>query len=530
MTTGEQINILLVDDRPENLLVLKATLGSLGVNLVEAQSGKEALKYLLDLEFAVILLDVMMPEMDGFEVARIVREREKSKHTPIIFVTAMFLDDQDAFRGYSVGAVDYIMKPFAPEILRSKVTVFVDLFRKTEEIKRQSEHIRAMEQREYLAKLHATEERLLQEAERERNEARAIRSVLEHAPVGFARLDKNHNIIETNSMFAEQFSLKEDVAHESIFTAVPGLPAAVREAVEKSRPYLVHDLQVYEGTGGETNRYCDLAVWPTSNREQFTGTVLVGTDVTERVLLDLQRKDFVATLAHDLQTPVIASDRALLLLLGKIDGSVSPDLVSFVGMLKKNNENLLHMIESLLDIYHYEEGAKALYRDEVDLKLLAATCIDELSALAAEQEVTLVSDFETDLQPVFADRTAIRRVITNLLDNSLKFTKGGTVTASARNDGDMVVFEVTDNGIGIKPEDKSHLFERYWHGTGHKSYKGSSGLGLYLCRQIVESHNGQIECDTSVAKMTTFRFTLPVRSPEQSETISDSQRQKQSAI
>lgn len=346
MTSGEQINILLVDDRPENLLVLKATLGSLGCNLVEAQSGKEALKYLLDQEFAVILLDVMMPEMDGFEVARIVREREKSKHTPIIFVTAMFLDDQDAFRGYSVGAVDYIMKPFAPEILRSKVTVFVDLFRKTEEIKRQSEHIRAMEQREYSAKLLATEQRLQQEAERQRNEARAIRSVLEHAPVGYARLDKDHKFIETNKMFADQFCLKDDVANQSIFAALPGLPAAVRDAVENSRPYLVHDLQVYEGTGGETNRYCDLAVWPTSNREQFNGTILIGTDVTERVLLDLQRKDFVATLAHDLQTPVIASDRALLLLLGKIDGSVSPDLVSFVGMLKKNNENLLHMIES----------------------------------------------------------------------------------------------------------------------------------------------------------------------------------------
>jgi signal transduction histidine kinase len=529
-SSRDQIHVLLVDDRPENLLVLKATLGTLGVNLVEAQSGKEALKFLLEMEFAVILLDVMMPEMDGFEVARIVRDREKSKHTPIIFVTAMFLDDQDAFRGYSVGAVDYIMKPFAPEILRSKVTVFVDLFSKTEEIKRQSEHIRAMEQREYTAKLQATEERLQQEAERERNETRAIRSVLEHAPVGFARLDRNHKVVETNKMFAEQFSIQHDIRNELIVAALPGLPQPVREAIDHSRPFLVHDLQVYEGTGSETNRYCDLAVWPTSNSEQFTGTILVATDVTERVLLDLQRKDFVATLAHDLQTPVIASDRALSLLLGKIDGNLSPDLINFVTMLKKNNENLLHMIESLLDVYHYEEGAKALYFDEVDLKVLAATCIDELSALADEQEVTILSDFSDTLQPVFADRTAIRRVITNLLDNSLKFTpKEGTVTARARNEGTTVVFEVTDTGIGIKPEDKEHLFERYWHGTGHKSYKGSSGLGLYLCRQIVESHNGQIECDTSVGKMTTFRFTLPTK-PDESALNNESQHVKQSAL
>ena len=514
MAKGDNVNVLLVDDRPENLLVLKVTLNSLNVNLVDAHSGKEALRLILDHEFAVILLDVMMPEMDGFETARLIREREKSRHTPIIFVTAMFLDDQDAFKGYSVGAVDYIMKPFAPEVLRSKVNVFVELFKKTEEIKRQAEHILAMEQREHDARLRQTEERLKRETERERAEARAMRAVLEHAPVGFARLDRDHKIIETNDVFAQQFSVPDGSQRKNLMSVLD-MPAPVLEAIKESKPYLVHDLKVEEPSGTDAGRYCDLAVWPVKTAEgQLSGTILVATDVTERVLLDLQRNDFVATLAHDLQTPVIASDRALSLLLDKIKGLVPEDVTNWVTMLKKNNQNLLHMIESLLDVYHYEEGSRALYLDNVDLKLLASACIDELTPLAQEQGLQIESDFDPNLKPVTADRTAIRRVITNLIDNSLKFTpKEGTITVRAHNGNNgSVIFEVTDTGIGIKAEDKKHLFERFWHGSGHKSYKGSNGLGLYLCRQIIESHQGQIECESTVGKMTTFRFTLPVTS------------------
>ena len=515
MTLGNKVNVLLVDDRPENLLVLKITLSSLNANLVEAHSGKEALRLVLDHEFAVILLDVMMPEMDGFETARLIREREKSKHTPIIFVTAMFLDDQDAFKGYSVGAVDYIMKPFAPEILRSKVGVFVDLFRKTEEIKRQSEHILAMEKREHDARLKETEERLVRETERERAEAHAVRAILEHAPVGFARLDREQRMVETNDVFAAQFTLPANSHGQPILSALE-LPAPLLESINESKPHLVYNLKVSApGPTCETERYCDLAVWPVKSADgQLSSTILVASDVTERVLLDLQRKDFVATLAHDLQTPVIASDRALSLLLDKLNGLVSPELITWMTMLKKNNQNLLHMIETLLDVYHYEEGSQALYLDQVDLKLLATTCIEELLPLASEQGLAIESHFDEELKSVAADRTAIRRVITNLIDNSLKFTpRGGTITVRARNDRDsFVVFEVADTGIGIKAEDKKHLFERFWHGRGERSYKGSNGLGLYLCRQIIESHHGQIECQTIVGKMTTFRFTLPIKS------------------
>ncbi|MBW4460147.1 MAG: response regulator [Nodosilinea sp. WJT8-NPBG4] len=131
-------NILLVDDRVENLIALEEILCKLGQNLVIAHSGKEALRCLLNQDFAAILLDVEMPGMDGFETASLIRQRERSQHTPIIFVTAFGTDDQFQMKGYALGAVDYLLKPLNPEILISKVSVFVELFKKTQEIQRQS--------------------------------------------------------------------------------------------------------------------------------------------------------------------------------------------------------------------------------------------------------------------------------------------------------------------------------------------------------------------------------------------------------
>ena len=142
----DRVNILLVDDQPANLLALEAMLQGLGQNLMQAQSGREALKWLLTHDFAVILLDVKMPEMDGFETAQLIRQRERSRHTPILFLTAADSAEAQAVRGYEVGAVDYLVKPVVPEFVRSKVAVFVELAKKTELLRRQAELLARSEQ------------------------------------------------------------------------------------------------------------------------------------------------------------------------------------------------------------------------------------------------------------------------------------------------------------------------------------------------------------------------------------------------
>ena len=144
----DRINILLVDDRAENLLALEAILEPLGQELIRANSGPEALKRVLETEFAVILLDVQMPGMNGFEVAEIIKSRERSRTIPIIFLSAISKEDAYVFKGYSMGAVDYVFKPFNPDVLRSKVAVFVDLFLKQREIQRQADLLRESQKRE----------------------------------------------------------------------------------------------------------------------------------------------------------------------------------------------------------------------------------------------------------------------------------------------------------------------------------------------------------------------------------------------
>lgn len=146
--TDDRVTILLVDDRPENLLALEAILEPLGQILVRAGSGPEALRQVLALDFAVMLLDVQMPGMNGFEVAEIIKSREKSRTIPIIFLSAISKEDAYVFKGYSMGAVDYVFKPFNPDVLKSKVSVFVDLFVKQRELQRQGDLLRDSQKRE----------------------------------------------------------------------------------------------------------------------------------------------------------------------------------------------------------------------------------------------------------------------------------------------------------------------------------------------------------------------------------------------
>jgi serine phosphatase RsbU (regulator of sigma subunit) len=174
-SSNTHVKILMVDDQPSNLLALEAVLGDLGHVLVKAQSGEEALKCLLRDDFAVILMDVFMPGIDGFETAELIRQRDRSRFTPIVFMTAIGKSDTHVSRGYSVGAVDYLFKPIVPEILQAKVIAFVDLFLKTAMIAQQSEKLRQLEHERHQAQLDEAQREL--RAERHQQDARAARKV-----------------------------------------------------------------------------------------------------------------------------------------------------------------------------------------------------------------------------------------------------------------------------------------------------------------------------------------------------------------
>jgi signal transduction histidine kinase len=196
MTQAPPFHILVVDDRPENLLTIQAALGELGRNAVTAKSGGEALKLLLRQEFAVILLDVVMPEMDGFETAELIRQRQQSHLTPIIFMTAYDRGELDVTRGYKLGAVDFLFKPIHPDVLCSKVAVFVDLFQKAEEIRVQSERLREAEREAHDREL---------ARERERWEAQALRAEMERERAFAKELSENYQKLQ------EMTKLRDDL-------------------------------------------------------------------------------------------------------------------------------------------------------------------------------------------------------------------------------------------------------------------------------------------------------------------------------
>src|SRR5271165_4903588 len=192
----DRMKILLVDDNPENLVSLEATLEGLGQSLVLARSGMEALRHLLEDDFAAVLLDVKMPELDGFQTAELIRSRRRSRHTPILFLTA-YKSDEHLFRGYDLGAVDFLFKPIVPEILRSKVGVFVELSRNTTLLQRQADILSKAEQK--------------------------FRSLLEAAPDAMIISSETGEISLVNSQVEAVFGIRrEELMGRSIRSLVPG--------------------------------------------------------------------------------------------------------------------------------------------------------------------------------------------------------------------------------------------------------------------------------------------------------------------
>lgn len=250
------VRILLVDDQPANLVALKAILEGISPHIVMARSGREALKQLLLADFAVILLDVKMPDMDGFETATLIRQRERSRDTPIIFLTAADRDAQMAVRGYAVGAVDYLIKPVVPEFVRSKVSVFVELARKNAELVRQAERLRASE--EEARALTVTQKALIRDLEHKNHELESFSYAVSHdlrAPLrrveGFARALEETGEVSSNigrrflgnirASIVQMGELIDDVIHLARVTSAElrdqevDLSAVARVALEGMR-------------------------------------------------------------------------------------------------------------------------------------------------------------------------------------------------------------------------------------------------------------------------------------------------------
>ena len=377
--------MLVVDDHPENLLAVEAVLEPLDLEILRAGSGAEALKHLLTEDVAVILLDVQMPELDGFETARLIKARARTANIPIIFLTAINRDLSHQLRGYETGAVDYLAKPFEPEVLRSKVSVFVNLFRQARTIEAQ-------------------------------------RALLER------RL--------------EERDLAQRRLHE--------------QAAELER----------------------------SNTE-------------------LERFAFVAS--HDLREPlqVVAGFVDLLQARHHAEGSPGYELAT---RARDGIRSMTVLIDELLTYARASTGEQCL--EPLDLGRLFEQVRADLDGVIEERDAVVTAD---PLPTVVGDRWQLGRVLWHLLDNALKFTAEGEAQVHvglARRD-DRWVLSVRDNGIGIEADQVPGLFTIFSRLHPRRAYEGA-GVGLALCRRVVERHGGDIWIDSGPGQGTTVSFTLPV--------------------
>ncbi|MBU6451791.1 MAG: PAS domain-containing protein [Cyanobacteria bacterium REEB67] len=234
-------------------------------------------------------------------------------------------------------------------------------------------------------------------------------------------------------------------------------------------------------------------------------------DITKRVLIEQQREDFVATLTHDLKNPLLGTNRVLdLFAAGKL-GALDESQKQIVGQLKDSNTALISLIQNLLDVYKYDNLARLADYEEVSLKAFLLNIMDKYQVVAGQRQISLSLHLSDEAHKGMISVHAMGRVMQNLLDNALKFApQRGYVSINVNKFDQSFSIEVRDDGPGIDLEDQKQLFNRFWQGAPGKKFAHGTGLGLYLCKQIIEAHKGKIVCRSTPGKGASFTVTLPV--------------------
>lgn len=520
MPSQAKVNVLIVDDHPENLMALEAILTGPNQNLVRAYSGEEALRCLLNQDFAVILLDVQMPGMDGFETATLIRNRPRSQHTPIIFLTAYSTSDKQMFKGYSLGAVDYLFKPIEPDILASKVSVFVDLFKKTEEVKRQAAELTAVN-----SELRESEER--------------FRSLSASSPVGIFLTDVEGRCTYTNPRFQSicGLSLQESLGEGWLQSVHPEDRAQVKiDWLDWTLANREYSSEFRVQTPNGILRQVHVRTSPMlSAQGELLGHVGTLEDITNRKIAEEARTqvireqaarieaeaanrmkdEFLATLSHELRTPLnsVLGWARLLRTRSFDEATISRALET----IERNAQAQAQMIEDILDVSRIIRGKLQLNLRPITLIPVIEAAIDAVRPAAEAKSLQLESFLDASLERVIGDPDRLQQIVWNLLTNAIKFTpEEGKIEVRCLRVGSRVHIQVKDTGIGIQQEFIPFVFDRFRQAdsTTTRSH-GGLGLGLAIVRHLVELHHGKIYVDSEgEGKGSTFTVELlPSNSP-----------------
>ena len=505
---GMKANILLVDDRPANLLALEAILDPLDQHLVRATSGEEALEKIEGEEFAVILMDVRMPGMDGLRTAEVISQRESAARVPIIFLTAVPIGNADVASGYARGAVDFLLKPFDPEILRSKVSVFVDLHQKEQMIKRQAGLLRQRER----------------EAFERRSELR-FRSLMDALPqsVWVARADQTFYYWNQRAVDYIGIEATMAVPLERLFEFVHPDDLPILKAEWELSVANQHSAEIKARLRRHSDneyRWFLMRVVPQLDESgKLSGWIVGATDIdTEHQALqeaeaaNRMKEEFLATVSHELRNPLNAiMGWVHLMRSGKLD---TPKSSKALETIERNVHLQTALIDDILDVSRIMRGKINLTFQPVRMSTVIDGALAAVRPTADAKGVTLEYETTAASDEISGDADRLQQIVWNLLANAIKFTpRDGRVMVRTEQRGDELTLIVTDSGQGISQDFLPHVFDRFSQAdSGSTRAHGGLGLGLAIVRHLVELHAGKVEASSAgESQGATFSVRLPIR-------------------
>ncbi|MGH7436733.1 MAG: ATP-binding protein [Polyangiaceae bacterium] len=508
--------ILVVDDRPANLLAFQAVLKPLGQPVVTAESGKEALRQLLRREFALLLIDVQMPNMDGFELATRIQSYPRLAGIPIIFVTATSHESSYVFRGYAHGAVDYLLKPFEPELLRAKARVFSELYRAHQTIRAQAQ------------RLHENE---LREIER-RGEERFHR-LTESMPLPVWAVRADGAIGACNRAWTEYSGLSlEDTgvmlaAHWVDESDVARAHEAWRSGTQSAAPF---DMECRLRCANDaSHRWHLLRAVPERAAPASAGSwIVAAVDIDARKMAQehhvrlLEREhdareqaeaanrmkdEFIATVSHELRTPLTA-------ILGWTQvlrtGALHEERLSQgLETIERNARAQAALVNDLLDVSQIVSGKLHLEPGLCDVGEVVGEVVDAVRPATDAKRIAVDWPGGASPMALHADRRRLRQIVSNLLSNAVKFTPpGGTIRVRAHDRGPFVHVVVEDTGEGIAQDFLPFVFDRFRQQARADALATEGlGIGLSIAKHLVELHGGQLLAE-SEGRGQGARFTI----------------------
>ncbi len=537
MFSNDVVNILLVDDQPAKLLSYETILSDLGENLIRASSGREALQQLLKHEIAVVLVDVCMPDLDGFELATAIRQHPRFQRTAIILVSAVRMTDLDRLKGYDCGAVDYVSVPVIPDILRAKVAIFADLYRKNQELQRLN-HELELRVSERTAALELSTMQLRENEERLKLavEGSGMGTWDEDLQTGKAFWSFTHFTMlgypATPSGEASREMMLNRVHTDDLERVVGQIEHAKRQKELYSSEHRV--LRADNGEMLWLSAFGRFLYDGSGRALRFVGVLF---DITRRKQAELERTDllareqaarkaaeeanrikdeFLATLSHELRTPLnVIFGWTRLLRTGKLD---SPTSTQALEVIERNAQLQNQLIAELLDVSRIVSGKLRLEVQSIDLIKLIQEAVDSIGPAVAAKSIDLQLRLEPDVGLICGDPNRLQQVVWNLLSNAVKFSPQlSSVEVSLKGADSTVEIVVSDTGEGIDPNFLPHIFDRFSQADSSTARRhGGLGLGLAIVRHLVELHGGTVAAQSpGVGRGSTFTVRLPRRAVQE---------------